>query len=145
MWHIYLFIKKPHLKGYYVRQMADILFRPQSINYFLMFVTILTSTFPTTHPKNYAHDSRLLYGYFPITCKVPSLALHWGNTIGIGSTRAWVLWDDKVRFLVQCKVLAYIFVSISHPCTVSIYVDLYARSRYQGQGQVITSHSICGM
>ena len=29
--------------------------------------------------------------------------------------------------------------------TKSSYADLCPRSRYQGQGQVITSHSICGM
>ena len=30
-------------------------------------------------------------------------------------------------------------------CVIFIYVECSARGRYQGMGQVITPHSICGM
>ena len=53
-----------------------------------------------------------------------------------------VMW---IRLLYNCGTGNWNDERQLHTPIVAVYADLWARSRYQGQGQVITSHIYCGM
>ena len=80
-----------------------------------------------------------------------SLAFVWGNSPGTGEFPAQmasnaenisIWWRHHVDDITTTKRRAYFMV---YTVLAVVIHDSCARSRYQGQGQVIASHSICGM
>ena len=124
---------------------------------FQFFSSILASFLGDTEKKDDVHMQQSIYR-----------SLSDANSIVISGTGGCRydsirMYDDKVEimtimmlfFQLQCVLHYRLTCSekliIGHRKKVPCYclllaiVDLWGRSRYQGQGQVITSHNICGI
>ena len=107
---------------------------------------------PTVYPKKYAHGfcfAVLCCGYtltdFPISIMLTSLAL-WQSNDCPSASKATLMNMDKYLMWIHYERL-HNHNKAKHNKTVCIFLGIYCKyqncctgSRFQGQGQVITSH-----